>query len=284
MNRFAKLFLVLIVIIGITFSFANVVQASNSLPDDENPEDIADTVATEVTQEVVPEGQGGAATPTPIRVRMNGTVKAYYTASVPVIDGDWGDWSAPENPARFVVVGGQNRSGTADLDASYKLAWDENNLYVAAKIRDDKYVQNARIDQLYKGDSIEILFDSEFYTDFDNATLNNDDYQLGINPGHTSPSGPKEAYVWYPANQVGPRDDIDIATLRSWTKGITRIEVAIPWTTFNVVPETGAHYGFAFGVSDNDDPVRDQQQTFLSNIRKRALANPTTWGDLTLMQ
>jgi len=88
--------------------------------------------------------------------------------------------------------------------------------------------------------------------------------------------------VWYPANQVGPRDDIDIASKR--TNGITRIEIAIPWTSFNVTPETGAHYGFAFGVSDNDDPLRDSQQTFLSNIRKRVLANPTTWGDLTLMQ
>ncbi len=271
MNRFAKIILVLIVLIGITFPFAGVVQAANGLIDDENPE------------EPVPDGTGGTAgTPTPIRVRMNGTVKAYYTSIAPSIDGDWGDWSSPENPARFVVVGGQHRSGTADLDASYKLAWDENFLYIAAKVRDDKYVQNARIDQLYKGDSIEVLFDSEFFGDFDNTSLNNDDYQIGINPGHGSPSGPKEAYVWYPANQVGPRDDIDIATKR--TSGITRIEVAIPWTTFNVTPETGAHYGFAFGISDNDDPLRDTQQTFLSNIRKRVLANPTTWGDLTLMQ
>jgi hypothetical protein len=274
MNHFSKVLLVLIVIIGIAFPFTGVVQASNGVGsqpgDDENP------------VEPVPDGQGGVATPTPIRARMNGTVKAYYTAVAPSIDGDWGDWSAPELPARFVVVGTQNRSGIADLDASYKLAWDENYLYLAVKMRDDKYVQNARIDQLYKGDSVELLVDSEFYGDFDNATLNNDDYQIGINPGHGSPSGPKEAYVWYPANQVGPRSDIDIATKRSG--GITRIEVAIPWTTFNITPETGGHYGFAIGISDNDDATRDVQQTFMSNIRKRVLANPTTWGDLTLMQ
>jgi len=270
MNHISKVILVLIICIGIAFPFSGVVQASNIMGDDTAPEEPA------------PDGQGGVATPTPIRVRMNGTVKAYYTAVAPSIDGDWTDWSAPEMPARFVVVGGQHRSGVSDLDASFKLAWDENYLYVAVKMRDDLYVQNARIDQLYKGDSIEILFDSEFYNDFDNTTLNNDDYQIGINPGHGSPKGPKEAYVWYPSNQAGPREDIDIATIRS--RGITRIEVGIPWTTFNVVPETGAHYGFALGVSDNDDQVRDQQQTFLSNIRKRVLSNPTTWGDLTLMQ
>jgi hypothetical protein len=272
MNHFSKVLLVLVICVGIAFPFSGVVQAANGVADD--------TDTQEPTP--IPDGQGGVATPTPIRVRMNGTVKAYYTAVAPSIDGDWGDWSAPENPCRFVVVGGQNRSGVSDLDGSYKLAWDENYMYLAVKVRDDKYVQNARIDQLYKGDSIEVLFDSEFYDDFDNTSLNNDDYQVGINPGHTSPKGPKEAYVFYPANQVGPRDDIDIATKR--TGGITRIEVAIPWTTFNVVPETGAHYGFAMGISDNDDPVRDQQQTFVSNIRKRTLANPTTWGDLTLVQ
>lgn len=274
MNHLSKVLLVMIIIVGLAFPFSGVVQASNGVDrqvgDDENPEEPA------------PEGQGGNPTPTSIRVRMNGTVKAYYTSVAPTIDGDWSDWSAPEMPARFVVVGGQHRSGIQDLDASFKLAWDENYLYVAVKMRDDKYVQNARIDQLYKGDSIEVLFDSEFYGDFDNATLNNDDFQVGINPGHGSPSGPKEAYIWYPANQVGPRDDIDIGTKRSG--GITRIEVEIPWSTFNVTPETGAHYGFAIGISDNDDSTRDVQQTFMSNIRKRTLANPTTWGDLTLIQ
>ncbi len=270
MKHISKILLVLVVIAAIAFPFAGVVNASNGLMDDINPE------------EPIPDGQGGGPTPTPIRVRMNGTVKAYYTSVAPTINGDWTDWTAPEMPARFVVVGGQHRSGTEDLDASYKLAWDENYLYIAAKMRDDKYVQNARVDQLYKGDSIEILFDTDFYGDFDNTQLNNDDYQIGINPGHGSPAGPKEAYVFYPANQAGPRGDIDIATKRS--KGITRIEVGIPWSTFNIVPATGAHFGFAFGVSDNDDVTRDVQQTFLSNIRKRVLANPTTWGDLTLVE
>ncbi len=166
------------------------------------------------------------------------------------------------------------------MDASYKLAWDEYSLYIAAKIRDDKYVQNARVDQIYKGDSLEILLDSNFFGDFDNATLNNDDYQIVISPGHGSPSGPKEAFLYFPANQAGPRNDIDIATRRS--KGITRMEVAIPWTTFNLQPQNGDKFGFAIGISDNDDAVHDIQQTFLSNIRKRTLAKPTTWGDLTL--
>jgi hypothetical protein len=269
MKHFSKVLLGLVLIVGIAFPISGVAQAANG-----NERQLGDDPA--------PEGQGGIATPTPIRLRMNGTVKAYFTSIPPTIDGDWSDWSSPENSARFVVVGGQNRTNNADLDASFKLAWDDYYLYLAAKVRDDKYVQNARIDQLYKGDSIEVLFDSDLFGDFSNATLNNDDYQVAINPGHGSPLGPKESFVFYPANQAGPRDDIDIATKRSG--GITRIEIAIPWTTFNIEPEAGKKYGFAFGISDNDDPVHDVQQTFMSNIRKRALANPTTWGDLTLVQ
>jgi len=269
MNRISKILFGLVLIIGIAFPISGVAQAANG-----NEKQLGNDPA--------PEGQGGIATPTPIRVRMNGSAKAYYASIAPTIDGDWTDWSSPENPARFVVVGGQNRSGIQDLDGAYKLGWDENYLYLAVKMRDDKYVQNARIDQLYKGDSIEILLDSDFFGDFDNTMLNNDDYQIAINPGHGSPNGPKEAFVFYPANQAGPRDDIDIATKRSG--GVTRIEVAIPWTTFNIVPQAGNKYGFAIGISDNDDATRDIQQTFMSNIRKRTLVNPSTWGDLTLLQ
>ncbi len=114
-----------------------------------------------------------------------------------LIDGDWSDWSSPEVPARFVVVGEQNRSGIEDLDASYKLAWDEYSLYIAAKIRDDKYVQNARVDQIYKGDSLEILLDSNFFGDFDNATLNNDDYQIVISPGMAVPVVQKKHFYTF---------------------------------------------------------------------------------------
>lgn len=268
MKRYFIIFLGFVLILGVLLPVSSVVQAANS------PEKyLADDPA--------PDGQGGIPTPTPIRARMNGTAKAYYTAIAPTINGDWSDWSAPEVPARFVVVGGQHRTNNADIDASYKLAWDEYYLYVAVKMRDDKYVQNARVDQIYKGDSVEILMDSLLFEDFDNTTLNNDDYQVVISPGHGSPLGPKESYVYYPANQAGPRDDIDIATIRG--PGVTRVEIAIPWTTFNVEPQAGARFGFAIGISDNDDPVRDLQQTFLSNIRKRSLANPATWGDLTLL-
>jgi len=268
MNRFSKILLGLVLIIGIAFPITGVAQAANG-----NEKLLGNDSA--------PEGQGGIATPTPIRVRMNGSATAYYASVTPTIDGNWSDWSSPENPARFVVTGGENRSGIADLDAAYKLGWDDYYLYMAVKMRDDKYVQDARIDQLYKGDSIDILLDTDFFGDFDTPpSLNNDDYQIAISPGHGGPSGPKQAFVYFPANKAGPRDDIDIATIRSG--GVTRFEIAIPWTTFNVTPHEGDKFGFAIGVSDNDDPTRDIQQTFMSNIRKRVLANPTTWGDLTL--
>ncbi len=75
MKHFSKILLALIVIVGIGFPLASVVQASNGVArqfiDDENPE------------EPVPDGQGGIATPTPIRVRMNGSANAIYTAVAP---------------------------------------------------------------------------------------------------------------------------------------------------------------------------------------------------------
>jgi len=52
------------------------------------------------------------------------------------------------------------------LQGSYRLGWDEDYLYVAVKVLDDQYVQNASGQDIYKGDSIELLIDTYLQDDF----------------------------------------------------------------------------------------------------------------------
>lgn len=215
-------------------------------------------------------------------IRPRSSVTANYLNTPPTLDGDWGEWKdlTKEYPIKNVVYGSQNWANADDLEASFHVGWDNNNLYLAVKVRDDRYVQNATGENIFKGDSIEILLDTKLQDDFYYDKLSPDDFQLGISPGRPDPSGTKEAYLWFPKNIAGSRSNVQIASRLE--DGVYRVEMAIPWSVFEMTPMAGRHYGFVVSVSDNDNPAENVQQTMISNVSTRNLADPTTWGDLLL--
>jgi len=198
----------------------------------------------------------------------------------PTIDGDWSEWPYAETSAGYVVFGGGNWINSNDLNASFKAAYDANNLYIAVRVLDDVYAQNATGYKLYLGDSLEILLDTNVVGDYYYRGISSDDFQLGISPGKGSISGAKEAYLWYPANLRGARTSVVVATT-GYSDGYL-IEASIPWSIFKVTPVSGTHYGFAFSVSDNDNLTENLQESMVSSVSGRRFLNPTTWGDLTL--
>lgn len=213
-------------------------------------------------------------------LRAGNTVTAAYLNSPPAIDGDLGDWSIASYPANHVVYGSNLWDNPEDLSARFMVGWDNNFLYIAARVTDEGYVQNASGAELYLGDSLEILFDAGLPGDFNVAGLNNDDYQLGISPGRGEPGDSPEAYLWYPSHLAGGRSQVQIGAQRS-SDGYD-VESAIPWSVLGVTPQEGRTYGFAFSISDNDRTGQVEQQTMVSNVSTRRLTNPTTWGNLTL--
>lgn len=224
------------------------------------------------------------ATSTPPLTRPRAAVVANYLATPPTIDGDWSEWKSvtKEYPANNLVWGAQNWSNADDLSASFHVGWDNNNLYLAVKVHDNRYVQNASGANLYLGDSIEMVFDKELQTDYYYRQLSPDDFQLGISPGRPDIQGAKEAYLWFPSNIAGGRSAVKIAALQE--TGVYRVEAAIPWSVLETQPVNGRHYGFAVMVNDNDDPDHNLQQKMVSNVPGYRLADPTTWGDLLLVK
>lgn len=217
-----------------------------------------------------------------LSARTGVSVAAAYMANKPTLNGDWNDLPDTEYPAEIVVYGAANWKGRDDLAASFKIGWDATNLYLGVKVRDDIYVQNASGENLFKGDSIEILLDTNVAADYYVTRLSPDDFQLGISSGRPDVNGAREAYLWLPANIAGSRSQVKIVSLRSQSEGITRIEAAIPWSLFGVTPKAGMHFGFVLSASDNDLSGENVQQTMVSNVKTRILTDPTTWGDLTL--
>lgn len=206
-----------------------------------------------------------------------------WSGGGPTLDGDWSEWKsvAREYPATNVAYGAGSWSNEDDLAGSFYVGWDANYLYIAAKVRDDKYVQNATGADLYKGDSLELLIDTNLLGDYYVDRLNNDDFQIGISPGRpTIGDGNAEAYLWYPSAKAGSLSGVKIAARDEGSQ--YRVEAAIPWSVLGVTPQSGLRMGFAFSVSDNDNPSENVQQSMVSSAAGRRLTDPTTWHDLVL--
>jgi len=219
-------------------------------------------------------------TPANLLIRSGASVTANFLSHPPVIDGNLGDWNLNNYPVKNVVYGASNWSGTADLSANVMIGWDDTYLYLGANVTNDVYVQNAFGDNLYKGDSLEILLDTNLAGDFYIQTLSPDDFQLGISPGSPSPGDHPEAYLWFPRTIKGNRPQVKIAAQK--VSGGYTVEAAIPWSILEMTPQQGKYYGFAFSVSDNDKVGYSVQQSMVSNVPNRHLTIPTTWGDLLL--
>ena len=222
-------------------------------------------------------------TATQVPVRPGARVEAAFMNPAPTIDGDWSEWKsvAKEYPATNVVWGKSNWVNDDDLAGSYYVGWDQTYLYIAAKVRDDKYVQVSQGENIFEGDSLEILVDLDLLGDFYSTNLSGDDYQIGISPGRpTIADGNREAYLWFPSGKAGKLNGVTTAALNEGTQ--YRVEAAIPWSVFGVTPYKGMRLGFAFSVSDDDASGSAAQESMVSSAAGRSLANPTTWGEVTL--
>lgn len=216
--------------------------------------------------------------------RKGNFVTARYLTNPPFIDGNWDEWVnlTPVNLAGYIINGAGNWKGAADLSADFILGWDNQYLYLALRITDDVYVQNSSGAYIYKGDDIELQLDTNLLVDFPVSSLNNDDYQLGISAGKGSLTGPQEAWLWYPRLIQGTvTDKVDIASQPG--SGFYTVEARIPWSLFAVSPYAGLRMGFALALSDNDNPAVNDWQSMVANTPGRKTTDPTTWGELHLI-
>ena len=230
-------------------------------------------------------------------VRSGPSITADYLDQNLNIDGDLYEWKPPiQKVINYVVFGAANWKDADDSSGTVVAAWDEDYLYIGVRVKDDKYVQEGKKEQMYLGDSIEILFDRYVSADYSLHTLSADDYQLGISPGQygittcmiingkvatgCTPQ-PPQAYLWFPKVDAGKKTTVKIGAIESG-KGY-QVEFKIPWSLLGVTnPSSGDHYGFAISINDNDINDTLKQQSVVSNVPGRYFADPTTWGDLYL--
>lgn len=224
-----------------------------------------------------------AATATGVTTTRGGDwVSAKYLSTAPTIDGVWDEWDTTQYPANYVVYGAGNWKNKDDLSSSFRVGWNNEYLFIAVKVYDDIYVQKETGQYIYKGDSLEVLLDTNLYGDLNYAALSPDDYQIGISPGKNDINGTKEAFLWFPSSKAGGLGNVKIAAVRN--EEIYRVEAAIPWSVFGISPASGQQYGFGLSVSDNDNTSENIQQSMVSDLPYRSLVDPTTWTVITLVK
>ena len=201
-------------------------------------------------------------------------------SSSPDLDGNWDEFDSDIYSVSSVVYGSDEWEGDDDLSGSVRFGWDEDFLYMAVKVNDDIYVQNSNGYYIYQGDSLEINLDENLLGDFNSNDRSSDDYQLGISPGFEDLEGVKEAYLWFPRDKSGGKNQVEIASSER-SEGY-KVEAAIPWSVFGIDPDPGDRFGFSFSISDNDNSDENIQQSMTSSVSGRKLLNPTTWGELIL--
>jgi hypothetical protein len=217
---------------------------------------------------------------TPAAAVVDG-VQAFYMDDAPTIDGDLTDWAADMFSLSHIVYGSEYYANEEDLSGQFKVAWDATYLYLGVVVFDTRVTQTASGDQLYLGDSLEILLDTDLAGDAEATELSSDDFQIGISPGNLNDIAIPEAYMWYPSDRAASLPGVQIGA--SLIERGYVVEVAVPWDDVGVSPSDGLTLGFLFSVSDNDMLNMNAQQSVVSFIEGRELQNPTTWGTLSLV-
>ncbi|MBI3242964.1 MAG: hypothetical protein HYZ49_11790 [Chloroflexi bacterium] len=232
-----------------------------------------------------PTAEPPAAEPSPLPndlARPNGLVfHAPHFSAPPTVDGDVSEWGGLADVIDQVVYQPGNWSGAGDNSATFALAWDEANFYLAVLVKDEVRAQTQTNVAIFKGDSLELLLDVDLGGDFADAKLSGDDYQLGLSPGDLETGNPPPGtYLWFPKDRAGVPAGVAVSA-KPTGDGYT-VEAAIPWAVFGVTPAVNSRFGFALSLSDNDNTAAAEQQSMVSTVNTRKLTDPTTWGTLVL--
>ena len=163
------------------------------------------------------------------------------------VDGDLSKWEGFE-PLRLrwreQVVGPWG--GPDDLSAEVFLAWDEDHLHFAAKVRDDVFCQDFSGAGSWQGDSVQISFDT---LNDDSSELDEGDYEYAF---ALTPGGPEAFRLFVEGGSI--KGEVEEVPLIVKIEGSVHIyEAAIPWEQLEPLrPEGGRTCGFNVVVNDND--------------------------------
>jgi len=201
--------------------------------------------------------------------------KCYIT---PVIDGSIQEWDKFESFSSFApTIKKENYTSHTDISGTFYSCWDNDNFYFAIQVIDDVFSQNYTGNQINKGDSITIVFDTELTEDMQIPFYNSDDYQIDLSPGNFAGILP-ESFLNWPSN--APPRGVTIASTRLANGYI--MEASIPWYNFpNYMPSDEDVLGFTISILDTDN--LESTELVISSSKNFDFNNVSTLGAIALI-
>lgn len=190
------------------------------------------------------------------------------------IDGIADGW--PGRPPELIgsdrIVGGKDGKG---LEATYKLAWDAENLYVIVNITDPTPLNNGRKgDHLWDGDGIELFIGSEKLDQPGTLLFSDRQVLLGGHPEVKAGS----THVVNAATQP----EIRLVNVPSVDGSGYTMEAAIPWTALDIKP--GENQELIFDMAIDDAPQGGgRTRQLMWNGGARNSGDRSYWGRLQLV-
>jgi hypothetical protein len=148
--------------------------------------------------------------------------------------------------------------GADDLSAKVWYAWDRNNLYVAAEVKDNAHFNNAKTASgIWNGDCFQLGFDVT-----DSALKVTDKTRktgsaVDLNMGMAIVGGKPVLHVWN--GPFGAAEKIKYAITRNEQAKITAYEAAIPWSALGLNAPENKAIGVNFVVFDDDSGLGQRQ-------------------------
>jgi len=242
-----------------------------------------DTAEAETPQPLTAEPPSLAATVTLATTPTAGSVEAAQMPTMPLIDGSLDEWvDVSTFESSYLVYSDDEWDGTDDVTATWRLGWDSSNLFVAIQVEDNTHVQTQTGNQIFRGDSLSMQFDSNVEGDF-GPQLSSDDYQINLSPGDFA-TIPPSTFRFRGTSDGGAVDATghSIVAAAQQTEHGYNLEAVIPWRDIGLSPAVGLEIGAAFNVNDNDTPGTAVQEVMKSHVATRAFRDPTSWGSLVL--
>lgn len=172
----------------------------------------------------------------------------------------------------FEKLGYNPWEGPDDLRADIYLLWDEENLYVTARVFDDvPFVNNNEGSDIWNGDCLEVTLGTDEKADLKRVYFVKGDYQIGLSPGNNKDIKPSD-WIWRKDDHMG---GIEVAS-RKVERGYL-IESKIPFKVLDgFKPQVGRAIGFDIAVDDADKDARELQ--FVWTGTKNFYMDPSEWG------
>jgi len=197
------------------------------------------------------------------------------------VDGDLSEWAGVKPIHLGIeVIGNTWRERDYPL-ADFYLGWDDDNLYVAARVTDDKLVNNYRGSQIWNGDNVELFIDTSPASDPSQQSYTRDTYQFLFSP--TNADGrPDVAVSGNPGLSQGYLPKANRVAATNTADGWA-IECAVKDSELGGWrPKAGARIGFTVGLDDSNRDDRERQ--FLWRGRPDTWRNRTRFARLVLAE